>query len=135
VRVDGHATWASQRGACARRHHASHVRIRKAAASKGTSAASPRLLVDLAQDLIRSLIPPPAEDRFDEAVEAVIAECLAKGLTGAHEPGLDLAAVGVLYAAHRPRALSVPRVRRGERPEGWGQYREAGRPSRSVTDA
>src|SRR5215472_13300995 len=51
------------------------------------------LLVDLAQDLIRALLPPPSEERFDEAVEAVIAECLAKGLTGAHEPGLDLAAI------------------------------------------
>ena len=86
------------------------------------------LLIDLAQDLIRSLIPPPSNERFDEAVEAVIAECLAKGLTGVHEPGLDLAAV----------ASYTRLIGRGRLPfrvfaalggkKAWGQYRERGAP-------
>jgi len=87
------------------------------------------LLIDLAQDLIRSLVPPPTEERFDEAVEAVIAECLAKGLTGAHEPGLDLAAI----------ASYTRLIERGRFPfrvfaalsgkKAWSQYRERGGPA------
>jgi len=128
VRVDGHATWAS--GAA----------LARAGIARGTpdppggridrdERGEPTgLLVDRAQDLIRSLVPPPTDERFDEAVEAVIAECLAKGLSGAHEPGLDLAAV----------ASYTRLIGRGRFPfrvfaalsggKAWSQYRERGAP-------
>jgi predicted amidohydrolase YtcJ len=93
VRVDGHATWASS-AALARAGITRHTPDPSGGRIERDERGEPTgLLIDLAQDLIRSLVPPPTEDRFDEAVQAVIAECLAKGLTGAHEPGLDLAAV------------------------------------------
>ena len=133
VRVDGHATWAStaalQRAGITR--HTSDPpggRIERDEHGEPTG-----LLIDLAQDLIRALVPAPSEERFDEAVEAVIAECLAKGLTGAHEPGLDLAAV----------ASYTRLIGRGRFPfrvfaalsgkKAWGQYRERGAPE-SVGD-
>jgi len=133
VRVDGHATWASTAAlerASITRHTSDPPggRIEKDEHGEPTG-----LLIDLAQDLIRSLVPAPSEERFDEAVEAVIAECLAKGLTGVHEPGLDLAAV----------ASYTRLIGRGRFPfrvfaalsgkKAWGQYRERGAPE-SVGD-
>jgi predicted amidohydrolase YtcJ len=133
VRVDGHATWASS-AALARAGITRHTSDPQGGRIERDERGGPTgLLIDLAQDLIRSLVPPPAEDRFDEAVEAVIAECLAKGLTGAHEPGLDLAAV----------ASYTRLIDRGRFPfrvfaavsgrKAWSQYRERGAPE-SVGD-
>ncbi len=128
VRVDGHATWASS-GALTRADITRHTpdppggRIAKDERGEPTG-----LLIDLAQDMIRGLVPLPSEERFDDAVQAVIAECLAKGLTGAHEPGLDLAAI----------ASYTRLIGRGRFPfrlfaalsgkKAWAQYRERGRP-------
>ena len=133
VRVDGHATWAS--GAALER---AGITRQASDPAGGLIVRDARgeptgLLIDLAQDLIRGLVPPPSEERFDAAVEAVIAECLAKGLVGAHEPGLDLSAV----------ASYTRLIGRGRFPfrlfaalsgkKAWGQYRERGGPQ-SVGD-
>jgi predicted amidohydrolase YtcJ len=126
VRVDGHATWASS-AALARagvtRHTSDPPGGRVARDDRGEPTG---LLIDMAQDLVRPLVPVPSEERFDEAVRAVIAECLAKGLTGVHEPGLDLAAVAsytrLIGRGHFPfrvfAALSGKKA--------WGEYRERG---------
>jgi len=133
VRVDGHATWASgaalERAGVTRRSTdpAGGVIVRDA------GGEPTGLLIDLAQDLIRGLVPPPSEARFDAAVEAVIAECLAKGLTGAHEPGLDLAAVAS-YTRLIGRARFPFRVVAAlSGKKAWGQYRDRGGPE-SVGD-
>ena len=128
VRVDGHATWAS--GAALGR---ADITRRTTDPPGGRIERDERgeptgLLIDLAQDLIRGLVPPPSEERFDTAVRAVIAECLAKGLTGAHEPGLDLAGIAsytrLIGRGHFPfrvfAALSGKKA--------WAQYRERGAP-------
>jgi predicted amidohydrolase YtcJ len=133
VRVDGHATWASGAAlerAGITRHTADPPGGRIV---RGDDVEPTGILIDLAQDAIRSRVPPPSETRFDQAVEAVIAECLAKGLTGAHEPGLDLGA-----AASYTRLIG-----RGRFPfrvfaalsgrKAWGEYRDRGAP-RSVGD-
>jgi predicted amidohydrolase YtcJ len=93
IRVDGHATWASGEAltrAGITRHSPEPPGGLIAKARDGEPTG---ILIDLAQDIIRGLIPAPSEERFDQAVCDAIAECLAKGLTGAHEPGLDLSAV------------------------------------------
>jgi hypothetical protein len=128
VRVDGHATWASTAAlqhAGITRHTSDSPGGRIERDEHGEPTG---LLIDLAQDLIRSLVPAPSEERFDAAVEAVIAECLAKGLTGAHEPGLDLAAI----------ASYTRLIGRGRFPfrvfaalsgkKAWAQYRARGAP-------
>ncbi len=126
VRVDGHATWASGAAlvrAGITRHTSDPAGGRIARDESGEPTG---LLVDMAQDLVRPLVPPPSEERFDEAVRAVIAECLAKGLTGAHEPGVDLAGVAsytrLIGRGHFPfrvfAALSGKKA--------WGEYRERG---------
>jgi predicted amidohydrolase YtcJ len=128
VRVDGHAIWASstalaRAGITRRTTDPSGGRVERDGRGEPTG-----LLVDLAQDLIRALVPPPSGERFDAAVRAVIAECLAKGLIGAHEPGLDLAAIAcysrLIGRGHFPfrvfGALSGKKA--------WAQYRERGAP-------
>ena len=89
IRVDGHATWASgealtRAGIGRRSTDPPGGVIARDAGGEPTG-----ILIDLAQDIVRGLIPAPSEARFDHAVRDTIAECLAKGLTGAHEPGLD----------------------------------------------
>jgi predicted amidohydrolase YtcJ len=73
-------------------------------------------------------VPPPSPERFDAAVEAVVAECLAKGLSGAHEPGLDLSAVAsYTRLIGRDRfPFRVFAALSGKK--AWGEYRERGRP-------
>ena len=124
IRVDGHATWAS--GLALTRagitHHSADPPgglIAKDARGEPTG-----ILIDLAQDIIRGLVPAPSEERFDQAVRDTIAECLAKGLTGAHEPGLDLSAI----------ASYTRLIERGQFPfrvfaalsgkKAWGRYRD-----------
>jgi hypothetical protein len=133
VRVDGHATWAS--GAALERAGITRRSTDPAGGliARDAGGEPTGLLIDLAQDLIRGLVPPPSEERFDAAVEAVIAECLAKGLTGAHEPGLDLAAVGS-YTRLIGRGRFPFRVFAAlSGKKAWGQYRERGGPE-SVGD-
>jgi len=126
VRIDGHATWTSS-AALARAGITRHTSDPQGGRLERDESGEPTgLLIDLAQDLIRPLVPPPSAERFDDAVEAVIADCLAKGLTGVHEPGLDLAAV----------ASYTRLIGRGRFPfrvfaavsgrKAWGEYRERG---------
>ena len=128
VRVDGHATWASG-AALARAGIARHTGDPPGGRIVRDEGGDPTgLLIDMAQDLVRPLVPPPSEERFDEAVRAVIAECLAKGLTGAHEPGLDLAAVAsytrLIARGHFPFRVFAALSGR----KAWGEYRERGAP-------
>ncbi len=124
IRVDGHATWASgealaRAGITRRSPDPPGGLIAKDGDGEPTG-----ILIDLAQDIIRGLIPAPSEERFDQAVRDTIAECLAKGLTGAHEPGLDLSAI----------ASYTRLIERGQFPfrvfaalsgkKAWGRYRD-----------
>ena len=124
VRVDGHATWASG-DALARAGLTRHSSDPPGGLiAKDGNGEPTGILIDLAQDVIRGLIPAPSEERFDQAVRDTIAECLAKGLTGAHEPGLDLSAI----------ASYTRLIERGQFPfrvfaalsgkKAWGRYRD-----------
>jgi hypothetical protein len=128
VRIDGHAMWvnsAALRAAGITRHTRDPAggRVVRDPAGEPTG-----LLVDTAQELVRAVVPRPGEVQFDQAVRAAIAECLALGLTGIHEMGVDLPAVAAYrrliergqfpfrnYAAIRVAA-----------PEAWAHYRDRG---------
>ena len=122
--MDGHATWASG-DALARAGITRHSADPPGGLIVKDGDGEPTgILIDLAQDIIRGLIPAPSEERFDQAVRDTIAECLAKGLTGAHEPGLDLSAI----------ASYTRLIERGQFPfrvfaalsgkKAWGRYRD-----------
>ena len=127
TRVDGHALWANSaalRVAGIDRHTGDPVGGRVVKDAGGEPSG---LLVDSAMELVRAVIPSHSPERFERAVEDALAECLAKGLTGIHEMGVDLSAL----AAYRRL------VERGRFPFGnyvalsgkkaWAEYREHGR--------
>jgi Predicted metal-dependent hydrolase with the TIM-barrel fold len=132
--VDGHATWASGSAlACAgiTRHTSDPPGGRIARDPSGEATG---LLIDMAQDLVRPLVPPPSEERFDEVVRAVIAECLAKGLTGAHEPGVDLGAVRRTHGSSAAATFPFACSRRSAARRPGGNIASAGRWRRWETD-
>jgi hypothetical protein len=127
ARIDGHAMWANSaalRAARIDRHSGDPAGGRVVRDAQGEPTG---LLIDTAQELLRAVIPLPSAERFERAIEDAVAECLAKGLTGIHEMGVDLTTL----AAYR--AL----VERGRFPfrnyvalsgkKAWAEYRERGR--------
>jgi predicted amidohydrolase YtcJ len=126
VRIDGHAIWANSaalRLAGVDRHTGDPAGGRVVKDGAGEPSG---LLVDTAQELVRAVVPQPSAERFERAVSNAIAECLAKGLTGIHEMGVDLTTLGAY------RRL----VERGRFPfrnyvalsgkKAWAEYRERG---------
>jgi len=127
VRVDGHAIWANAaalRAAGIDRHTADPAggRVVRDAAGEPTG-----LLVDAAQDLVRAVIPPPAPERFEQAVADAIAECLAKGLTGCHEMGVDLATLTAYRRLVERNAFPFRNYVAVSGKKAWAEYRERGR--------
>jgi predicted amidohydrolase YtcJ len=127
VRVDGHAIWANGlalRAAGIDRHTGDPAggRVLRDAAGEPTG-----LLVDAAQDLVRAVIPPPSPERFEQAVTDAIAECLAKGLTGCHEMGVDLATLASYRRLVERGAFPFRNYVAVSGKKSWAEYRERGR--------
>jgi predicted amidohydrolase YtcJ len=127
VRVDGHALWAN--GAALRvagidRHTGDPAggRVVKDAAGEPTG-----VLVDAAQELVRTVMPPPSSERFEHAVTDAIAECLAKGLTGCHEMGVDLATLAAYRRLVERSAFPFRNYVAVSGKKAWAEYRERGR--------
>lgn len=51
------------------------------------------VLIDLAQDMVRTVIPEPSDAETDAAIEKAIAACLRVGLVGVQEMGIGLETV------------------------------------------
>jgi predicted amidohydrolase YtcJ len=94
VRVDGHATWANSTALAAAGITADTPDPQGGRVERDERGEPTGLLVDRAQDLLRSVVPAPSEERLDAAARDAIAECVAKGLTGLHEMSADLPALG-----------------------------------------
>ncbi len=94
IRVDGHAAWCNSAalglaGITRETSNPTGGIVVKDARGEPTG-----LLIDTAQRLVQRVQPEPSEEQFDQAVEDAIAECLAVGLTGIHEMGATLFALG-----------------------------------------
>jgi predicted amidohydrolase YtcJ len=127
IRVDGHAIWANGvalRAAGIDRHTGDPGggRVLKDAAGEPTG-----LLVDTAQELVRAVIPPPSPERFEQAVTDAIGECLAKGLTGCHEMGVDLATLAAYRRLVERDAFPFRNYVAVSGKKAWAEYRERGR--------
>jgi predicted amidohydrolase YtcJ len=89
TRVDGHASWVNAAALRAARitgdtaDPAGGLILRDAGEPAG-------VLIDLAQELVRNVIPEPGEAETDAAIEHAIARCLGVGLTGVQEMGVGL---------------------------------------------
>jgi predicted amidohydrolase YtcJ len=90
TRVDGHALWTNSAALAAATITGQTPDPPGGLIARGAGGEPTGLLVDTAQRLVQDIVPPPAPERFDRAVREAIAECLAKGLTGIHEMGVDL---------------------------------------------
>ena len=127
-RVDGHALWANSAALAAAgitRHTPDPPGGRIV---KGPDGEPTGLLIDTAQRLVQDVQPLPSGARFETAVRAAIAECLAKGLTGLHEMGADLDALAA-YRRLIERGQFPFRdyaAVRGATPAAWAEYRERG---------
>lgn len=128
TRVDGHALWVNS----AALHTAGISRDTADPAGglivRDAQGEPTGLLIDTAQALVHRVQPRPSAEQFDRALRAAVQECLAKGLTGVHEMGVDLDG----FAAYERL------IARGELPfrvyaavamrsaETWERYRATG---------
>jgi predicted amidohydrolase YtcJ len=93
TRVDGHASWLN----AAALHAAGITRDTEDPAGglvlRDGSGEPSGLLIDIAQDFVRNVIPEPGEEETDASIERAIARCLAVGLVGVQEMGIGLETV------------------------------------------
>ena len=128
TRIDGHATWANSAALAAAGIDRWTPEPEGGRILKDANGAPTGVLIDTAQHLVQRAEPRPTPERFDQAVSEAIDECLAAGLTGIHEMGVELHAVDSYrrlvergrfpfrnYAAAAARSRST-----------WAHYREHG---------
>ena len=89
TRIDGHAAWVNAAALTAAGISRETPDPPGGIIARDRHGDATGLLIDTAQRLVHAVLPPPSEERFDQAVRDAIAECLAKGLTGIHEMGVD----------------------------------------------
>src|SRR5262245_10693511 len=127
TRVDGHAIWASSaalRIAGVDRHTGDPA---GGLVVKGGDGEPTGLLVDGAQELVRSVIPAPSPERFERAVVDALAECLAKGLTGIHEMGVDLTTLAAYRRLVERGRFALRNYVAVSGRRAWAEYHERGR--------
>jgi len=88
-RIDGHAAWVNSRalelcGITATTKDPAGGRILRDAQGNPTG-----LLLDNAIDLLRAHIPPPSKEELRIGYENAVERCLATGMTGMHDMGMD----------------------------------------------
>jgi len=128
TRIDGHATWANSAALAAAGIDRATPEPDGGRILKDAGGDPTGVLIDTAQRLMQRAEPRPTAERFDQAVTEAIDECLAAGLTGIHEMGVELYAVASYrrlvergrfpfrnYAAAAARSEST-----------WAHYRERG---------
>lgn len=128
TRVDGHASWlnaAAMRAAGITRDTADPTGGRFLRDESGEPTG---VLIDLAQDAMRSVIPEPGDDQTDAAIERAVARCLRAGLVGVQEMGIGLETVDAykrLIARGRFPFRNYAAVM-GRSRSAWPAYRERG---------
>jgi predicted amidohydrolase YtcJ len=128
TRIDGHATWVNavaMRAAGIRKETDDPPGGRLLRDADGQPTG---VLIDLAQDLVRTIIPEPGEAETDAAIERAIARCLGVGLVGVHEMGIGLETVDAykrLIARGRFPFRNYAAVM-GRSRSAWPAYRERG---------
>ena len=89
VRVDGHATWVNTLALRAAGIDATTPDPEGGRVTRAADGRPAGLLVDTAQRLLQPVLPRESASRLDRAVRTAITQCLAVGLTGLHEMGVD----------------------------------------------
>jgi hypothetical protein len=126
TRVDGHAVWANSAAlevAGIDRHRADPAGGRIVRDADGEPTG---LLIDTAQDLVRSVQPAPSSERFEGAVREAIAHCVSRGLTGVHEMGVDLDTVAAYRRLVDRAQFPIRNYAAVSGRKAWAHYRERG---------
>jgi predicted amidohydrolase YtcJ len=128
VRIDGHASWCNSAALRAAGITRDTRDPTGGIVVKDAGGEPTGLLIDTAQRLVQRAEPRPSEERFDQAVQAAIAQCLAAGLTGVQEMGATLFALAsyrrLLERGQFPFRNYVAVAGRSE--ETWSHYRQRG---------
>jgi predicted amidohydrolase YtcJ len=128
VRIDGHATWANSAALAAAGIDRATPDPSGGLIARDAHGEPTGLLIDTAQRLLQRVEPRPSDDQFDRAVRECIGDCLAVGLTGIHEMGVELYALAsyrrLLERGQFPFRNYVAVARRSE--STWAHYREVG---------
>ena len=128
VRIDGHATWANSAALRAAGIERATRDPEGGLIARDARGEPTGLLVDTAQRLLHAVEPRPIDEQFDRAVRECVADCLAAGLTGIHEMGAELYALGsyrrLLERGEFPFRNYVAVAGRSK--STWEHYRERG---------
>lgn len=94
-RVDGHAVWINARALAAAAITRDTPDPAGGRIVRDSSGAPSGVLVDNAEDLVRSKLPPPSEADVESAIRAAVDRLLALGITSAHDAGCDARTLSV----------------------------------------
>lgn len=128
TRVDGHAVWVNAAALRAAGVSRDTPDPDGGVIIRDTDGAPTGLLLDTAQELVQRVLPRPSPEQLDRALRDAVQECLAKGLTGVHEMGLDLEGLAafqrLIARGDFPfRVYAAVAMRSGET---WAFFRERG---------
>jgi len=127
TRVDGHAIWANSaalRLSGVDRHTGDPA---GGLVVKDPGGEPTGLLVDTAQELVRAVVPAPSAERFERALVEAVGECVAKGLTGIHEMGVDLATLAAYRRLVERGQWALRNYVAVSGRKAWAEYRARGR--------
>jgi predicted amidohydrolase YtcJ len=128
VRVDGHATWANSAALAAAGIDRATPDPPGGLVARDAHGEPTGLLIDTAQRLLQAVEPRPSETQFDRAVRECLDECLAAGLTGIHEMGVELYALASYRRLLERGAFPLRNyvAVAGRSASTWSHYRQRG---------
>ncbi|MBI4892049.1 MAG: amidohydrolase [Acidobacteria bacterium] len=88
-RVDGHAGWVNSRALSLAGINQSTPDPHGGKILRDSSGQATGILIDTAQGLVRSKVPPPAFAQIKRQLELAARECARLGLTGVHDAGVS----------------------------------------------
>ncbi len=96
TRIDGHAAWVNTAALAVARIDATSPDPEGGRILRDKKGAATGVLLDMAVDLVKNLIPPISRDDEIEAYASAVRICLAAGITGVHDMGLRSGDVTVI---------------------------------------
>jgi predicted amidohydrolase YtcJ len=88
TRVDGHASWVNAAALAAAGITRDTADPPGGAILKDRHGEPTGVLIDLAQELVRRVIPDPSDEQIEAAIERAVQTCLRVGLVGVQEMGV-----------------------------------------------
>jgi len=107
TRVDGHAAWVNTRAMQLAGLSAATADPSGGRLLRDSSGAPAGVLIDHAQQLVRSHIPPPTRQLRKQRLARSLRACAAAGLTSVHDAGIGMEALELYKELLSERALPI----------------------------